>query len=260
MKTGMSSACFYPLETEKSVKKCGEMGFKNIEIFVNSYCELNGTIRDEIKAICDYYGMKVCSVHPFTSFAESFVFFGSYSRRIDDGIEFYKNYFEFASFLGAGLINLHGAKTLYTVDNEEYFDRYARLFEAGKQFGVTVSQENVVDYRSQSPVFIKRMSDYLGDNFALTLDLKQCRRAGEKALDFIDAVGEKIKAVHISDFANGKDCIPPLEGNEDFKTIVNALKSKGYSGEFLIELYSNGFENEAQIVTAAEKFDKILLE
>ncbi|MBQ6931757.1 MAG: sugar phosphate isomerase/epimerase, partial [Clostridia bacterium] len=180
-------------------------------------------------------------------------------RRVDDGIEFYKNYFEFASFLGAGLINLHGAKTLYTVDNEEYFNRYARLFEAGKEFDITVSQENVVDYRSQSPLFIKRMSDYLGDNFALTLDLKQCRRAGEKALDFICTVGEKIKAVHISDFANGKDCIPPFEGNEDFDCIVKALQNKGYNGEFLIELYSNGFENEAQIITAAEKFDKILL-
>lgn len=259
MKTGMSSACFYPLETEKAVRKCGEMGFKNIEIFVNSYCELNSAIRNEIKSISDYYGMKVCSVHPFTSFAESFVFFGSYARRIDDGIEFYKNYFDFASFIGAGLINLHGAKTQYTVNNEEYFNRYARLFEAGKEYGITVSQENVVDYRSQSPVFIKRMSDYLGDNFALTLDLKQCRRAGEKALDFIDAVGEKIKAVHISDYSYNKDCIPPFEGNEDFISIVNALKNKEYNGEYLIELYSNGFDSEEQIITAAERFDKILL-
>ena len=259
MKTGMSSACFYPLETEKAVRKCGEMGFKNIEIFVNSYCELNGNIRNEIKSICDYYGMKVCSVHPFTSFAESFVFFGSYDRRIDDGIEFYKNYFDFATFIGAELINLHGAKTQYTVDNEEYFERYARLFEAGKAFGITVSQENVVDYRSQSPVFIKRMSDYLGEDFALTLDLKQCRRAGEKALDFIEAVGKKIKAVHISDYTNNKDCIAPFEGKEDFKSIINALYDNGYSGKYLIELYSNGFENETQIIRAAEKFDKILL-
>lgn len=259
MKTGMSSACFYPLETEKAVEKCGKMGFKNIEIFVNSYCELSGAIKNEIKAICDYYGMRVCSVHPFTSFAESFVFFGSYGRRVDDGIEFYKNYFEFASFLGAGLINLHGAKTLYTVDNEEYFNRYARLFEAGKEFGIIVSQENVVNYRSQSPEFIKRMSDYLGNGFALTLDLKQCRRAGEKATDFIDAVGEKIKAVHISDFTEGKDCIAPFEGEEDFNSIISALNNKGYKGNYLIELYSSGFENEAQIITAAEKFDKILL-
>ncbi len=259
MKTGMSSACFYPLETEKAVEKCGKMGFKNIEIFVNSYCELSGAIKNEIKAICDYYGMRVCSVHPFTSFAESFVFFGSYGRRVDDGIEFYKNYFDFASFLGAGLINLHGAKTLYTVDNQEYFNRYARLFEAGKEFGITVSQENVVNYRSQSPEFIKRMSDYLGNGFALTLDLKQCRRAGEKATDFIDAVGEKIKAVHISDFTEGKDCIAPFEGEEDFNSIISALNNKGYKGNYLIELYSNCFENEAQIITAAEKFDKILL-
>ena len=259
MITGMSSACFYPLETEKAVKRCGEMGFKNIEIFVNSYCELNGKIRNEIKSICDYYGIEVCSVHPFTSFAESFVFFGSYDRRIADGIDFYKNYFDFAAFLGAEIINLHGAKLLHTVDNEEYFDRYARLFNAGKEFGVTVSQENVVDYRSQSPEFIKRMSDYLGENFALTLDLKQCRRAGESALDFINSVGEKIKAVHISDYNNNFDCLPPFEGIEDFSSIVNALKAKEYNGIYLIELYSSGFVNKEQIVAAAEKFDKFLL-
>ena len=111
----MSSACFYPLETEKAVRKCGEMGFKNIEIFVNSYCELNGNIRNDIKSICDYYGMKVCSVHPFTSFAESFVFFGSYDRRIDDGIEFYKNYY---------ICNKYGSKCYRKQNAVDFPDRY----------------------------------------------------------------------------------------------------------------------------------------
>ncbi len=260
MKTGMSSACFYPLETEKAVIRCGEMGFKNLEIFVNSYCELSGSILNEIRAAIRHYGINVCSVHPFTSFAEPFVFFGSYDRRVNDGIEFYKNYFEFANNVGAEIIVLHGARTLHTVDNEEYFERYARLYSAGKEFGVTVSQENVVNWRSQSPDFIKRMNEYLHGEFALTLDLKQCRRAGESPLDFISAVGDKIVNVHISDYNDECDCIAPFEGKEDFFSTVRALKDKGYKGEYLIELYQNGFEKDEQITTAAEKFDKILLQ
>ena len=258
MQTGMSSACFYPLETEKSVRLCGEMGFKNIEIFVNAPCELKGKLLDEIKKEVSFYGLNVVSVHPFTSFAESFTLFGSYRRRVDDTVELYKHFFQFANELNSSIFVLHGAKTMHTSDGEEYFERFARLRDTGKAFGITVSQENVVNFRSESVDFIKRMDTFLNGDFAMTLDLKQCRRAGESPLDFIEAVGEKIINVHISDYNLQSDCIPPLEGNEDFEKIVEALKKRKYNGKYLIELYSNCFSDKQQIITAAEKFDKII--
>lgn len=258
MQTGMSSACFYPLETEKSVRLCGEMGFKNIEIFVNAPCELKGNLLNEIKNEVSYYGLNVVSVHPFTSFAESFTLFGSYKRRVDDTVELYKHFFQFANEMNSKIFVLHGAKTMHTADGTDYFERFAKLRDTGKQFGVTVSQENVVNFRSQSVDFIKRMNDYLGGDFAMTLDLKQCRRAGESPLDFIEAIGDKIVNVHISDYNLQSDCLPPFEGNENFKKIIKALKEKGYNGKYLIELYSNCFNDKEQIITAAEKFDKII--
>ena len=36
---GASSACFYPLETEKSIVRAGETGVKTIEIFMNADSE-----------------------------------------------------------------------------------------------------------------------------------------------------------------------------------------------------------------------------
>ena len=142
---------------------------------------------------------------------------------------------------------------------EEYFERYVRLYRLGKEFGITVSQENVVHFRSQSPNFIKRMSDYLGEEFSMTLDLKQCRRAGENPFDFIEAVGEKIDHIHLSDYNENSDCLPPFEGYTNFEEIVSALNKKGYKGSYIIELYRKNFENTQQIVDAAVKFDKILL-
>ncbi len=259
MITGMSSSCFYPLETEKSLVNCGEMGFTNVEIFVNTYSELLEPMKSEFLSIKNHYGLNVVSIHPFTSFAESTVIFGTYPRRADDGIEFYKKYFEFASALGAKLLILHGAKNGPYADNEEYFERYARLYRTGQEFGITVSQENVVHFRSQSPIFIKRMSDYLGDDFSMTLDLKQCRRAGESPLDFINTVGEKIDHVHLSDYTDLSDCAAPFEGEENFEIIVKELKNIGFNGNYVIELYRKNFENPQQIVDAALKFDKILL-
>ena len=259
MVTGMSSSCFYPLETEKSLVKCGELGFKNVEIFVNTYSELIEPMRTEFKTIRDEYNLNITSIHPFTSFAESTVIFGTYPRRVDDGLDFYKNYFEFAAHLGARFLIIHGAKIGPYADNEEYFERYARLYRLGQEFGIKVSQENVVHFRSQSLEFIKRMSEYLGDEFSMTLDLKQCRRAGENPLSFINAVGKKIDHVHLSDYTDESDCAPPFEGKENLSAIVSALKEKSYTGNYVIELYRNNFINEQQIIDAARKFDKILL-
>ncbi len=258
MITGMSSSCFYPLETEKSLINCGEMGFENVEIFINTYSELIEPMKSEFKSIVNHYSMNVTSIHPFTSFAESTVIFGTYPRRVDDGVEFYKKYFEFAAFLGAKLLILHGAKIGPYADNEEYFERYARLYRVGQEFGITVSQENVVHFRSQSPDFIKRMSDYLGDEFSMTLDLKQCRRAGESPLDFIKAVGNKIDHIHLSDFTQSSDCAAPFEGKENFEILIKELKNKAYNGKYIIELYRKNFEKDQQIVDAAINFDKIL--
>lgn len=259
MLTGMSSSCFYPLETEKSLINCGEMGFSNIEIFLNTYSELKEPLRSELISIIKSYNLNITSIHPFTSFAESTVIFGTYPRRADDGIEFYKYFFDFASEVGAKLLILHGAKIGPYADGEAYFERYARLYRTGKEFGITVSQENVVHFRSQSPEFIKRMSDYLGDNFSMTLDLKQCRRAGESPLSFISAVGERIDHVHLSDYTDSADCAAPFEGKENFNIIIDSLNKKGYNGHYIIELYRHNFIDSQQIVDAAQKFDKILL-
>lgn len=255
----MSSSCFYPMEAEKALAQCGEMGFTNVELFVNTYSELIEPMKSEFKVIKEHYGLNIRSIHPFTSFAESTVLFGTYPRRVDDGMEFYKRYFEFAAYLGAKLLILHGAKIGPYADSEEYFERYGRLYEIGKKYGITVSQENVVLFRSQSPEFIKNMAKYLGNEFSMTLDLKQCRRAGVDPFDFIEAVGEKIDHVHLSDCDEITDCLPPFEGHTDFKKIVSALKSKGYDGKYIIELYRRNFENTQQIVDAAINFDKILL-
>ena len=40
MKFGASTACFYPLETEKALKKVCELGYKYAEVFMNAPSEL----------------------------------------------------------------------------------------------------------------------------------------------------------------------------------------------------------------------------
>ena len=61
MDIGVSTACLYPLETEKALYELAERGVKNVEIFVNSIDELEGQVLVELRRIIGEYGMNVIS-------------------------------------------------------------------------------------------------------------------------------------------------------------------------------------------------------
>ena len=54
MKIGVSTACYYPLETELSLKEVGKAGIDTTEIFFNASIELEQNFVDELKSIKDY--------------------------------------------------------------------------------------------------------------------------------------------------------------------------------------------------------------
>ena len=57
MNLGVSTACFYPLETELSLEKIGKAGVKHTEIFFNALCELKQSFVDmllDIKEELDF--------------------------------------------------------------------------------------------------------------------------------------------------------------------------------------------------------------
>lgn len=109
MDIGVSTACLYPLETEKALYELAERGVKNVEIFVNSIDELEGQVLVELRRIIGEYGMNVISMHPFSSPMETLFLFGDYPRRTEYLIDIYKRYFEVMAEIGAGVFVLHGA-------------------------------------------------------------------------------------------------------------------------------------------------------
>ena len=109
MDIGVSTACLYPLETEKALYELAERGVKNVEIFVNSIDELEGQVLVELRRIIGEYGMNVISMHPFSSPMETLFLFGDYPRRTEYLIDIYKRYFEVMAEIGADVFVLHGA-------------------------------------------------------------------------------------------------------------------------------------------------------
>lgn len=259
MNIGASTSCFYPLETEKALGKIIDLGFKKTEIFFNTVSELEVPFVRNMKKQADDAGVQVLSVHPFSSNIENNCIFGEYQRRYDDFIDLYRQHCHAAAILGAKTVVIHGAyaKLKRDIPEEHYFNRFASLIEIGKQEGVTVCQENVVRFRSQSIDFLKRMKNYLGDDFHLVFDIKQSIRSGYDPFIFADEMKNDIVHVHLSDNNSQADCMPPGRGSFDFKRLFSILDGAGYSGDYVIEIYSRGYDVEKELVLSKRYFDNM---
>ena len=247
MKIGISTACFYPLETEEALKELGRAKIGTTEIFFNALSELKPAFTDMLKSITDYYGISVASLHPTMSLAESFMIFSNYERRFLEAEEQYRRYSEIAAELGAKYIIMHGGKPNGLTTDEEYCERYMRLKEATRENGVTVLQENVVRHRAGDIEFLRSMREILGDEAELCIDLKQTIRCVNEPYELIDEFADNIKHFHISDHSLASDCLLPYGGGFDFARFFKHLSDLGYNGAALIEVYSSAYHDYSEI-------------
>lgn len=253
MSIGISTASFYPLETEESISLISKNNVACTEIFFNSSRELKNSFADYLLDIIGDTGLKITALHPMLSFAEPYMIFSEYLRRFEESEENFKHYFELAARLGAKIVSLHGDRPTGKLPVEEYCERFKILADIGKEFGVTLCQENVNGYRSADPEFLSDIVKFLGDDANFTLDVKQCVRAGYTVPEIIEAMDYKIRHVHISDHSPAGDCLLPTRGNFDFSALITDLKNHGYKGDYVIEVYRNAYKDKNEIFECYKK-------
>ncbi|MDE7278264.1 MAG: sugar phosphate isomerase/epimerase [Oscillospiraceae bacterium] len=258
MKAGLSTACLYPMEVEKSFRQLAENGVRTAEIFVNSNCELSDPYRREMLEVQKEYGIDVVSVHPFTCSIEPMMLFTAYERRVADVLDYYKRFFEYMNFFGARYFVLHGNKPQNPFSDEKYFERYCRLKETAEEFDVCVVQENVSRCTSGSLEFLVKMKNALGDKAAFVLDTKQAHRSGTDPLDMVRALGENIKHVHFSDFGKSGDCLKFGFGEYNNLALFSELKKYGFDGSIIIELYKGSHSGASDLAENCRTLNNFL--
>ena len=249
---GISTSCFYPMETEKALKTALDAGISHFEVHFSTFSELSDSYLKEMRKMLRSYGAKVHSVHPFYSMLESAMFFSDYSeRRFADGLEIYKQYFHAAARLGADYLVFHGGsnigKSRVMVSQDEYIGRYNMICECGKKFGVSLLHENVYTHTAQTPEFCRRLIEYLGDKALFTFDNKQSYRAGFDSVEFVRALSGHIRNVHISDRDREHDCLLPGRGTEDFAAMRAAMSGDDDKTCWNIEVYNDAFDDVEEI-------------
>lgn len=260
MRSGVSTACLYPMKLEEAFPTLISMGFRVFEVFVNTFSELRAEYLKELKRMADGSGCSVKSVHPFTSGYEGFLLFSEYERRFEDGLEFYRSYFEACNLLGASILVLHGQRRDAGGPEAEkrYFERYARLFELGRTYGVTFAQENVNLMRSNDAGFLRRMREFCGSGCAFVLDVKQAVREGGDPLALCRAMGDRLVHVHLNDNDSGSDCRLPGFGSMDYAPLLGQLAQAGFTGDLIIEVYRKSFGGLAELAQAKKFAEKLI--
>lgn len=256
MKFGISTSCFYPACTEDAAGQLAEAGIPAIEVFLNAPSEMEEGYLEDLKRKLDAHGTEVLSVHPFSCGLEPLLFFSEYQRRYDDGVALYRRYFETAQRLGAKYFVLHGDRREGNGSDELYFERFAGLDAAAREYGVRVAQENVARCKSGSLDFLRRMKDAIPDA-AFVLDLKQARRAGEDWREILAALGSSIRHVHLSGCSDTEDCLPLTRGNFDCAELLRLLKEQQFDGGVLLELYRENFGEPEELYQSWEKMEKL---
>lgn len=264
MEIGISSATFYPMETERAVDQIIALGFQNVEIFLNSECEFEDSFLNLLKAKLDSSGIRVVSIHPYTSAIEGMYFFTEYPRRVEDGIQFYRKYFRAAERLGAQYFTFHGDRNITGTNRteipiERHCEVLSRLAKAAGEYGILVAQENVSWCMSSKPSYIRALRENLGKLIGFTLDLKQAQRTGVPLNEYLDAMGGNLCNIHISDHTETQNCLLPGEGNMDFQDFLGNISRRGYTKSLIIEIYSKNFDDIRQIHSSKLLLDNEIL-
>lgn len=257
MKTGVSTSCLFPMLTEQALLGLAEMGVQTTEVFLNSPSERTPDFAARLKKIAHSADMGIISVHPYSSEAESISFFSQYPRRFDDEAEDYRHYFDFCNQVGANILVFHGARSFMTIEPEFYFERFFRLREVGREFGVQLCQENVARCHSGQPDFIRKMVQAIPDA-AFVLDIKQALRANISPFEMLDAMQGNLMHLHLSDHNRNCDCLALGQGEFDLGALAQRLKQISYSGAVILELYRWNFEHERQLAESIHLFESFL--
>ncbi len=242
LRAGVSTACLYPKLLEESVYDLAVNGIDHIEIFVNTDSELEKKYISGIADTLRRFEVSCRSLHPFTCPMESMLFFSGYERRTLDALEYYKKYFDTMNILGAEVMVFHGNKSILKLTPERYCECFIRLVELGRQFGITVAQENVSRCQSGSLEFMQSMVSLMGQNARFVLDTKQAVRAGENSFNIVRTLKDHVIHVHISDHGEKGDCLLIGEGRFNVKQLINVLSQESPDCSVMLELYRSGFQ------------------
>ncbi|WFF72051.1 sugar phosphate isomerase/epimerase [Proteiniclasticum sp. QWL-01] len=253
MKIGLSTANYFPeMNTEDMIDHYGALGIDSVEIFLNTYSEMEEGFIAMLRDRCDRYGITVNSVHVMSMIMEPCLF-DLLPRRRQDFLKLFRNTLRCVRGLGSDIYTFHGVPR--NMADPRYYDHlagcYDELYELSGEAGVRLAQENVAYLASGDPAFLREMKSRMKQRMLHTFDIKQAIRARVNPYDFLEVLGEDLINVHLNDHNATDNCLLPGRGTFDFSAFFRHLQAMGYAGNGILELYRQNFKDEADLMAGS---------
>ena len=225
----LSTTSVYPEASTSAFELAASLGYDGVELMIG--VDALSTDIEAIAKLSEYHGVAVPSVHAPTLLLTQTTWGGDPWDRL-------RRSGEAAHRLGADTVVVHPPF------------RWQRDYGAGfvegiralnREFRVTFAVENMfpwrgpkAELRAYSPGWDPTDYDY--DH--LTLDLSHASTSKQKSLDLVDAWGERLTHVHLTD---GDGSIAdshlfPGEGDQDAHKVLATLAARGFAGHVVLEL------------------------
>ena len=246
--TGISTASMYgKMYTEDALEFYAKNNVDCAEVFLASFSEYTESFGKELLKIRG--NTEIYSVHTLNSQCEGRLFSRS-ERQYKDALKIFTSALNVGKMLDAKVYVMHGpAQMKYTkyVTNYEFFGaRTAELYRIAKDYGITLTWENVHWAHYDHPQFMRNLRAYCSEPVGCTLDIKQAVQSGVTADKYIEDMDGNIKNIHVLDMAEDGKLLLPGKGCFDFKALLERVGD--YSGKVMIEVYDGSFTKPEELI------------
>lgn len=263
MKTGISTACFFcKLMNEDALKKIGELGVREAEVFFSANMEYEKPFTDELNRICDGEGIAIRSVHALCTPFEPQLF-SAHPRQVQEAADTFDRVTDAAARLRAEIYVFHGAMDVkrarkLNIDFVRTGKIVGDLARRAKKKSVKLAYENVHWCWYSQPGFAKKLTAQPGtEDLYFTLDIKQAVQSGYPIGDYIDDMGGRLAHVHLCDYIadEKKGIVPalPFSGQTDWRDLKERLQNAGFDGTAMLEVYPSDYSSYDELAEVYRK-------
>ncbi|WP_019875050.1 sugar phosphate isomerase/epimerase family protein [Sporichthya polymorpha] len=246
-KVCLSTSSTYPESTGAAFEMAANLGFDGIEVMVG--VDPVSQDADALRHLSDYHQMPIIAIHAPCLLITQRVWGTEPWVKLDRAREV-------AERLGAETVVVHPPF--------RWQRDYAKAFEAGlaslaEETDIAFAVENMYPWRARGREVKAYAPDWDivdRDYPQVTLDLSHTAVSGSDPLAMIDALGDRLRHLHMADGSgsNKDEHLIPGRGSQPCAEVLESLARRGFTGNVVLEVNtrrcSNRREREADLAEA----------
>lgn len=214
--------------TEDALRDISDAGYEGFELFDGNLAQYADR-EDELRGLTESLGLQLVGVYSGANFI--------YPEILDDELSRIETAAQLAARHGAEHLVVGGGAVRASGTREDDYKKLGEGLEKvvaiADEAGLVASFHPHLGTCVESPEQLAKTFEHTGIDFCP--DTAHLEAGGGDSAELISTYGDRIKYVHLKDYANG-DFLSLGQGSLDFSRIMGSLESIGYDGWITVEL------------------------